>query len=129
MLLFPVTDHRLVSPSMRDGDDMPVWNAVQCRLMWKHYLGDVGTVSAYAAPASAENLRDLPPALVVTAQVDPLRDEALTYGMRLLAAGVPTHIHNYGGTFHVFDAAAPALPVAQQALREQIEFLGSVLTD
>ncbi|MDX1876150.1 alpha/beta hydrolase [Mycolicibacterium sp. 120266] len=127
MLLFPALDHRQQSVSMRDGADMPAWNSVQSRLMWEHYLGGAGAVSAYAAPALADDLRDLPAALVVTAQVDPLRDEALAYAGRLCEASVPTEIHNYPGTFHVFDAAAPALPVAQRAFAEQTAFLGSVL--
>ena len=128
MLLFPATDPRGRTASMRDGDAMPAWNTLQSKHMWKHYLsGDGSAVSPYAAPALVSDLTGLPRALVVTAQVDPLRDEGLEYGLRLCAAGVLTEIHNYPGTFHVFDGAAPHTRIAQRALGEQIDFLRAVL--
>lgn len=105
MLGIPVLDDRMDSPSMVQFTDTPCWDRGKSELSWKFYLGDTyragaDNVPAYAAPARAVDLSGLPPAYVSTMEFDPLRDEGLLYGMRLLQAGVPTEIHNYPGTFH-----------------------------
>lgn len=105
LLGIPVLDDRMDSPSMQQFTDTPVWDRGKAETSWKFYLGDRLTagaddVPAYAAPARASDLRGLPPAYVSTMEFDPLRDEGLAYGMRLLQAGVPCEIHNYPGTFH-----------------------------
>jgi acetyl esterase len=72
-------------------------------LSWGHYLGDRETTDdalQYAAPARAVDLAGLPPACVVVAQFDPLRDEGIAYAQRLAQAGVATELHLYPATFH-----------------------------
>src|SRR5262249_33882061 len=54
----------------------------------------------YAAPARAEDLAGLPPAYIATSQFDPLRDEGILYGLRLLQAGVAAEVHNFPGAYH-----------------------------
>lgn len=105
LLGIPVLDDRMDSPSMKQFTDTPVWDRSKAELSWKFYLGDSqapggADIPAYAAPARADNLAGLPPAYISTMEFDPLRDEGLLYGMRLLQAGVQCEIHNYPGTFH-----------------------------
>lgn len=95
----PELDDRLDTPSMRAGDDLPLWSRRQALRSWDFYLGG-RSPDQYAAPARAEDLSGLPPAYVVTCELDPLRDEGLTYAMRLLGAGVSVELHQYPGTFH-----------------------------
>ncbi|WP_394525505.1 alpha/beta hydrolase [Paenarthrobacter nicotinovorans] len=137
MLLFPVLDHRQVTGSILAGDSTPAWNSTQTVAMWRYYLetsrNDIepngtpapkGTaVSAYASPWAAGNLAHLPPALLVTADIDPLRDEGIDYGRRMMQDGVAVDMHNYTGTFHVFDLASPTSRVSQRTLHDQIAFL------
>ncbi|GGZ14459.1 hypothetical protein GCM10010387_03210 [Streptomyces inusitatus] len=56
------------------------------------------------ADGRARDLSGLAPAHIVTAEYDPLRDEGIGYGLRLLRAGVPAGINQWAGTFHVFDS-------------------------
>lgn len=126
LLLFPVLDHRMTTPSSNQMPDTPAWNSVQTASMWRLYLGDVherGGVSASASPALETDLTGQPPTLLTTAGLDPLRDEGLAFGLRLVAAGVPAEIHNYPRGFHVFDFAVPGAGISQIALNEQLRFL------
>lgn len=101
LLNAPVLDDRLETPSMIAFTDTPVWDRQSAELSWKHYLGDRrGDVPSYAAPARADDLSGLPPAYIATSEFDPLRDEGILYGLRLLQAGIATEIHNFPGAYH-----------------------------
>ena len=70
---------------------------------WKAYLGERygrDDVESYAAPARAEDLRGLPPGLVIVGGADGFRDEDITYALRLNQAGVPTTLHLLPGAPH-----------------------------
>ena len=82
ILNYPVIDDRMQTPSMRAFDATPMWTSGSNADMWQHYLGDPehrGDVSPYAAPGRAPDLTGLPPAYVLTAELDPLRDEGIEY--------------------------------------------------
>jgi acetyl esterase/lipase len=95
----PELDDRLETPSMTAFTDTPMWARPQATKSWEYYLAGQ-QADGYAAPARMEDLSGLPPTYLVTCELDPLRDEGLTYAMRLLAAGVPVEVHNYAGAFH-----------------------------
>ena len=98
----PELDHRLETASMRTFVDTPLWHRPNAVLSWQYYLGrdHTGPVSPYASPAVATDLRGLPPAYVTTMEFDPLRDEGITYALRMMEAGVSVELHSYPGTFH-----------------------------
>jgi acetyl esterase len=103
MLHIPELDDRLETPSMRAFIDTPMWSRPLAVQSWRAYLGpeaDPDDVSPYAAPARAADLSGLPPAYISTAENDPLRDEGILYGLRLLQAGVSVELHQFPGTFH-----------------------------
>jgi acetyl esterase len=103
MLHIPELDDRLETPSMRAFTDTQLWNRPLAEQSWKAYLGegvDGGDVSPYAAPSRAEDLSGLPPTYISTAEMDPLRDEGILYGLRLLQSGVSVELHQFPGTFH-----------------------------
>jgi acetyl esterase len=125
ILSCPVTDDRMDTHSMRMYDDTPVFDRVQTASMWDRYLGvdRPAVISPYAAPGRARSLADLPPAYIVTAQHDPLRDEALSYGMRLIAAGNRTELHHLPDTFHSFDLVVPTSGVSLRAYADYLAVL------
>jgi acetyl esterase len=111
MLHIPELDDRLETPSMRAFTDTPLWNRPLAEESWKHYLGEGVTgddVSPYAAPSRAGDLSGLPPTYISTAEMDPLRDEGILYGLRLLQAGVSVELHQFPGTFHGSSLVATA---------------------
>ena len=125
VLIYPVTDHYRASyPSyleMAEGyglgrQDM-IW-------FWDHYLQDAADAEhPHAAPLRAGDLRDLPPAFILSAEYDPLRDEAEHYARRLEQAGVPVTLRRYTGMNHGFFGNYAALPQAAQALSEVATWL------
>lgn len=117
----PELDDRLETPSMVAFTDTPMWSRVQAVRSWEYYL-DGRPVDQYAAPARAEDLAGLPSAYVVTCELDPLRDEGITYAMRMMAAGVSVELHNYAGAFH----GAMLVPTASVVQRMQSELVDAL---
>lgn len=104
MLIYPVLDRRMKTESMRIFYDTPVWNSGLSRIMWSLYLpsGRVKNIE-YASPMEADDLSDLPPAYIETAQFDCLHDEAVMYAERLREDGVSVTLHNTRRTPHGYD--------------------------
>jgi acetyl esterase/lipase len=101
----PVLDDRPTA-SKAEFRTSPAFDSEAAALMWRHYLGtDAG--SPDAVPARRPELNGLPPALVTCAEVDPFRDEAIEYALRLLRAGVSTELHVFAGACHGFDSLLP----------------------
>jgi acetyl esterase len=115
-LMIPVLDDRLETPSMRAFDATPLWSRPQAAKSWELYLNGQ-TANQYAAPGRATDLTGLPPAYVVTCELDPLRDEGLAYASRLLASGISVELHNFPGTFH----GSSMVPDAQVVQRMNAE--------
>jgi len=121
MLFYPVIDDRCETFSMKNGTGLYIWDCQNTLNMWDQYIGkERDNVSPYAAPARAKDLSGLPPAYVMTCEHDSLRDEAIIYAMRLMAAGVPVELHNYPGTVHGFDLLTSS-DISARAINEGVE--------
>src|SRR5437660_4575038 len=97
LLLWPSMDFRLTTASWKDYDGYLI-SSEEFRIFPEIYLPNEAEQSnPYAAPSLAPDLHGLPPALVITAECDPLRDGGEEYGQRLLEAGVPATISRYEG--------------------------------
>jgi acetyl esterase len=125
LLVYPPTDFRADTPSLRENADPAFFDRRSLEWCWSHYLGDEADGDdPLASPLRAAELDGLPPALVITAELDPLRDEGERYAERLSAAGVPTQLARFDRMVHGFfsmtgvvDAAAEAQELAAAALR------------
>ena len=124
LLIYPVTDHDFETPSYREhAEGFLLWRESMV-WFWDHYLPDVaGRDDPYASPLRAAELRGLPPAYVITAEYDPLRDEGEAYAARLREAGVPVVSKRYPGMLHGFFGTAHVVDLAGQAIREAGEAL------
>jgi len=117
MPLYPMLDDRMNTPSAMN-NDAPLWNSKSNDIGWRLYLGNLfgkADVPAYAAPARAEDLRNLPPACSFVGSIEPFRDETIAYLERLCASGTPVHYKVFEGCFHGFDIVCARSNVAKQA--------------
>lgn len=89
-----------------------------------HYLGGgADPADPLVSPIKREDLGGLPPALVITAEHDPLRDEGEEYGRRLQEAGVDATVSRYAGANHGFIVNFAWIPQMYEAFRETARFL------
>jgi len=102
LLVYPATDLTLSHPSIdQNGEGYFLTRAAMTWFM-ANYLGDGDPKDAAVSPLHADTLAGLPPALVITAEFDPLRDEGEAYAARLAEAGVPVELARYDGQIHGF---------------------------
>lgn len=117
LLVYPVTDSQMNSPSYTEQAEAKPLNAAMMQWFWGHYLNHMSDGEhAYASPLRAPDLTGLPPATVITAELDPLRDEGETYAQRLADAGVPVNTRRYAGVTHEFFGLAGAVGKAKDAV-------------
>ncbi|MBV2353678.1 alpha/beta hydrolase [Streptomyces sp. J2-1] len=104
----------------------PLLTAEDVDWFWDMYATADDRKSGYCCPMSADDLTGLPPALVLTATVDPMRDGLERYAHRLAAAGVRTTHRRFPGTFHGFLSMYAALDQGARALDDVVEALRAV---
>jgi acetyl esterase len=118
LLVYPVTDSSMNTPSYRENANAKPLNAAMMTWFWHHYLDrESQGREPYASPMQAD-LTGLPPATVLTAEFDPLRDEGEAYAQKLLAAGVPVFAKRYDGVTHEFFGLAGVIPTAKKAVED-----------
>jgi acetyl esterase len=125
LLVYPLLDHRAATQSMRERVEPPFFAPEDVAWCWSHYLADrADGDNPLASPLRASDLHGLPRALVITAALDPLRDEGELYAARLREANVPVELVRLEGVMHGFfpllhrlDAAVEAQALATAALR------------
>ena len=120
ILAYPVIDAACDTTSHRTiGRDYMLWTE-EVQWCWQQYLSSPADgAQPYASPSRAASLAGLAPALVITPEFDPLRDEGEAYARALESAGVPTQHTCYEGMFHSFLTFTNMLPAADRA-HEQI---------
>jgi acetyl esterase len=123
-LFVPATDltEKTAWPSYNEAGDAYLLKVSQIGMIFGAYVPDPAErEDPYVSPLYADDFNGLPPALVVTAHFDPLRDQGEAYARKLEAAGVPVKLHRehaLHGMVGSFDRAARVQAMAIEALRE-----------
>jgi acetyl esterase len=128
LLIYPITAyHTPPSPSYIANADGYFLTQKIMIWFWDHYLHDSADArNPWAAPLVARDHRNLPPAFVITAEYDPLRDEGRQYAEKLRSAGVPTEVADYPGMIHGFFGSV-AYPQGARAMAKACAWLRQVL--
>jgi len=123
ILGYPVLSAKMDTPSYSSQAEGPVLTAADMRWFWNLYAPDAQSrADPRASPLAADELTGLPPALIMAAACDPLRDEAAAYAERLKEAGVPVNYRCFAGMIHGFYKMADVLEGGRQALAEAAAF-------
>jgi acetyl esterase len=119
LLVCPVVDHDMTTTSYRErgsGPDLFI-TAKDMEWFWNLYLPDPPARSVPdASPLRAEDVSNLPPAIVITAEYDPLRDEGIAYAQRLEAAGVSVTHRHHDDMFHDFFSFVNLIDAGNEAV-------------
>ena len=124
LLIYPIADDDLDTPSYLENATGYGLTREGMRWFWDHYVpledgaDGSGRKEAYASPIRAQSLADLPPAFVLTAEYDVLRDEGEAYAEKLREAGNTVSLKRYDGMIHGFVRLTAALDDARAALAD-----------
>jgi acetyl esterase len=130
LLIYPCTDALMSYPSMVENAEGYFLTRAAMQWFYSHYLGAAQDAAKdpSVSPLYADDLAGLPPALIITAQFDPLRDEGEAYGRRLQEAGVPVTVSRYDGQIHGFFGLTMVLDGGKQAMHESCAALNRALS-
>lgn len=120
LLIYPVIDDSMTTPSMQKYNDSPLWNSRLNRRMWEVYLREGR--GKYAVPSEIQDLSGFPPTFIEVEEYDALRDEGLLFAEKLRKAGVPVTLKYNEKCYHGFDYFKSPLSV-EKAKKERIAFL------
>jgi acetyl esterase len=130
VLVYPVTDYDVdayPSHAENGGGDYGLGTA-DMEWFFDHYVPDPAQRhDPLVSPIRASDLSGLPPALVIVAGYDPLRDEGIAYAEKLKAAGVEVELETYAGMNHGFFGMLGLLPTSDEAVAAVGERLGRAL--
>ncbi len=124
MPLYPMIDDRHTNPSSIN-NQMPVWNTRHNKIAWDLYLQSLKEqnqeIPIYAAPARANNYKDLPPAATFVGDLDPFLDETQQYIQNLQDAGVTAECKVFEGCYHGFDQLVPKADISRAAIQYMMD--------
>ena len=117
VLIYPVTDCDPSALSYTDPANQLLLTAESVQWFWDHYVPEVAArAHPDASPLRAPVLLGLPPAIVITAEHDILRDEGELYATQLMKAQVPVQFRRFDGQMHGFFTMVGVLPGSGQAI-------------
>lgn len=128
ILIYPATDHNFDYPSMIENSPNYLLSSDAMRWYWDQYVNSPEDYkNPYVIPMVSADLSGLPPAIIITAEYDPLRDEAEAFAKRLKGAGNSVVLHRYEGVIHGFMLMQGFLTDARDASKKIGEELRHIL--
>jgi len=127
LLIYPCLDATMTQPSIDENAEGYLLQRDSMQWFYGHYAREADVKDQRLSPLHAADLAGLPPALVITAEFDPLRDEGEAYGERLRDGGVPVTVSRYDGMIHGFFGMTAVLDAARAAMDEAVAALRAVL--
>ena len=116
-LLYPIAGHDFGTDSYRENADGPLLTRADMEWFYEQYLrSPVDAANPFAVPLRADDLGGLPPATVVTAGFDPLRDDGIALAERFAAEGTPVESRHYPAMAHGFCSLTDRVGIAEEAL-------------
>jgi acetyl esterase len=126
VLVYPVTDCDLSTTSYTDPANQLILSAQSMVWFWDHYAPEqAARTHPDASPLRAPDVSHLPPAVIITAEHDVLRDEGELYATRLVKAGVPVVFRRFDGQMHGFFTQVGILTATDEA----IDFIAGAVKD
>lgn len=126
VLIYPVTDRRMMTESMKKYTDTPVWDAKLTDMFWKAYLKDQDPKQLkYASPMEAESLKYFPKTYIEVAEFDCLHDEGVAFAEKLQSEGISTELHEVKGTCHGFEVALESR-IVKDSINRRIKWIRSI---
>lgn len=127
MLIYPVTDRRMITQSMIDYIDTPVWDSIWSKMMWECYLGEQEPEKIeYASPVEASSFENFPPTYFEVAEFDCLRDEGILLYNKLKEVGVEVEIHEIKNACHGYETAIES-SITRNAMARRIKRLQELI--
>lgn len=128
LLIYPATDRSRIYPSARSYGDGYFLDSISMKLFDTAYVTDVAMhTDVRVSPLLAEDLTGLAPAVIVTAEFDPLKDQGEAYAKALEASGNRVSFQEFAGLTHGFLNLGPFVPAAQRAIADTIGLLKASL--
>lgn len=123
MLIYPATDAKMETDSMKKYTDTPLWNAVNNKIMWDMYLSRANEKERkMASPMDNDLPGNLPDTYIEVAKIDCLHDEGLLYADKLKAMGAAVTVNKTRGTIHGYDSASKS-QIVKNSLGQRINAL------
>ncbi|MCY4619422.1 MAG: alpha/beta hydrolase [Chloroflexi bacterium] len=127
VLIYPVTDANFDRPSYLDPENQLLLTRDSMIWFFDHYIPDPARrTEPDASPLYTEDLSGLPPAVVLTAEHDPLRDEGEEYAQRLEDAGVEVNLQRHKGQMHAFFALL-MLPGSERGMQQVVRAIRALV--
>ena len=130
LLIYPATDCADETSSHREFAQVSpdyLLSRADMEWFWGYYLSPNDKTNPIACPALAKNFSNLPRAFVITAEVDPLRDEGEAYAEAMRKSGVNVKLKRYNGVCHGFFSMASMIDKGRQAVADASEELRSAI--
>ncbi len=126
IMIYPALSDKFTLPSYTECANAPLLSSADVAYYYKTYLGENGRPSAWCTPLLETDFSNLPPALLLPVEYDPLRDDSISYHERLVSAGTRSSLHLGKGLVHGCLRAIETSPGVKLMYQKILKFIDGV---